>query len=110
MVRKGVRPNLEDFMDLMDYMVKLLGIDHVAFGLDLTPNWDYDRADYERWASLYPTLTAASFEERMVEGLDNIASVKNIARGMVARGYSDDDILKVLGGNFLALFRKVWNP
>lgn len=110
MVKKGVRPNMENFMDMIDYMVKLVGIDHVAFGMDLNPNWDYDRADYEKWASLYPTLAPASFEQRLVEGLDSIENVKNIARGMVARGYSDDDIMKVLGGNSLALFRKIWNP
>lgn len=110
MVKKGVRPTLEDFMDLIDYVVKLIGIDHVAFGLDLTPNWDYDRADFERWAKMYPSLAPASFEERLVEGLDHISKVKNVARGLVARGYSDEDIVKILGGNLLAIYEKVWNP
>jgi membrane dipeptidase len=110
MVKKGVRPTLEDFMDLIDYVVKLIGIDHVAFGLDLTPNWDYDRADFERWVKMYPSLAPASFEERLVEGLDHVSKVKNVARGLVARGYSDEDILKILGGNLLAIYKKVWNP
>lgn len=110
MVKKGVRPTLEDFMDLIDYVVKLVGVNHVAFGLDLTPNWDYDRADFEKWASMYPSLAPSKFEERLVEGLDHISKVKNIARGLVARDYSDGDILKILGGNSLKLYRKVWNP
>ena len=46
-VKKGVRPTLENFMDMIDYDVKLVGIDHVAFGLDLTPNWEHDREDFE---------------------------------------------------------------
>lgn len=108
MVKKGVRPTLEDFLDFIDYVVKLVGPEHVGFGLDLTPNWDYNRADFEKWASLYPNLAPPNFEERLVEGIDHISKIKNISRGLVARGYSDEDILKILGGNFLELFRKTW--
>jgi membrane dipeptidase len=108
MVRKGVRPNLEDFLDLTEYIVKLIGVDHVGIGLDLTPHWDWDPDDYHRWIKQYPGLAPENIEDRNVEGLDHVSKVKNMARGLVARGYSDDDVLKVLGGNFLNLFRKVW--
>ena len=107
-VKKGVRPTLEDFLDFIDYVVKLVGPEHVGFGLDLTPNWDYNPADYEKWAKLYPNLAAESFEERLVEGLNHASKIKNISRGLVARNYRDEDILRILGGNFLELFRKTW--
>jgi len=110
MVKQGVRPNLEDFMDFVDYVVKLVGVNHVAFGLDLNPGWEYDRSDYDKWTKLYPSLAPSSFEERIVEGLEKVEDVKNVARGLVARGYSDEDISKILGGNSLELFRKVWKP
>lgn len=110
MVKKGVRPNVENFMDFVDYVVKLVGVDHVAFGLDLNPGWEYDSSGYYKWAKLYPSLAPESFEERIVEGLEKVEDVKNIARGLVARGYSDEDMMKILGGNLLALFQKVWQP
>jgi membrane dipeptidase len=109
-VKKGLRPTLEDFIDLVDYAVKLVGVDHVAFGLDLTPDWEHDRIDYEEWIRRYPTLAPRKFEERLADGLEHISKVRNISRALVGRGYSDEDVVKILGGNLLALFRKVWNP
>ncbi len=97
-------------MDFIDYVVKLVGVNHVAFGLVLNPGWEHDRSDYERWTKLYPSLAPSSFEERIVEGPEKVEDVKNVARGLVARGYSDEDMLKILGGNSLELFRKVWKP
>lgn len=108
MVKEGVRPDIEDFLDHMEYVIKLIGIDHVGFGLDLTPHWDWDPDDYHRWVKKYPGLAPANIEDRVVKDLHHVSKIKNIARGLVARGYPDDEILKVLGGNFLDLFRRVW--
>ncbi len=73
----------------------------MSFGLDFSPLWDWDPDSYETWARLYPTLAPASLEERMVEDLERVPDMKNISRGLVARGYADEDIMKLLGGNLL---------
>ena len=44
---------------------------------------------------------------RYVDGLESPADGKNIIRGLVARGYSDEDVRRIAGGNALALFRRV---
>jgi membrane dipeptidase len=33
-----------------------------------------------------------------------------ITETLVDRGYSDDDVLKILGGNFLRVFEQAWRP
>ena len=35
------------------------------------------------------------------------AEIPNVTRGLVELGYSDQDILNILGGNFLRVFRQV---
>jgi membrane dipeptidase len=92
----------------MEYVIKVIGIDHVGFGLDLSPHWDWEPEGYYSWVKQYPDLAPENIEDRMVEGVHHVSKVNNVARGLVARDYSDDDILKILGGNFLSLFRKVW--
>ncbi len=42
-------------------------------------------------------------------GLENVGNMVNITEELVKRGYEDADIKKILGGNFLRVFRKVTN-
>lgn len=109
-VKKGVRPTFEDFLDMIDYMVKLVGSDHVSLGLDMTPFWP--KEEYEYWAQLYPELRAkGGFFERCIftnkEGIDDVSQMPEITKGLVTRGYSDRDIEKILGLNFLRIFREI---
>ena len=41
------------------------------------------------------------------EGWDDISQLPQITEGLVARGYSDQDIEKILGLNFLRVFKEV---
>jgi membrane dipeptidase len=41
------------------------------------------------------------------KGLEDVTEVSNITKGLVTRGYSDNDIMKILGENFLRVFKKI---
>ena len=78
--------SIESLLDHYDYMVKLLGMDHVAIGTD---------------SSIGVTSSGS------ISGLESPAEGKNIIRGLITRGYSDADIVKIAGGNALAFFRRI---
>ncbi len=82
----GSELSIERLLDHYDYMVKLLGIDHVAIGTDSSIG-----------------VRSSGF----ISGLESPAEGKNIIRGLITRGYSDADIIKITGGNALAFFRRV---
>ena len=42
-----------------------------------------------------------------LNGLESPADGKNIIRGLIARGYSDEDVRKIAGGNALTFFRRI---
>ena len=111
----GRRPRLADLLDMIDYAVDLIGADHVGVGTDHGEGV-YTRAEWERkWGrtGLYPEVTGAlgdwyGFDARYVEGLHSAALFPNLTDGLLGRGYADADVLKIVGGNFLRLFRDTW--
>ncbi|MEA2526897.1 MAG: rane dipeptidase [Thermomicrobiales bacterium] len=111
----GRRPLLADLLDMIEYAVDLIGVDHVGVGTDHGEDV-YIQADWERkWGpnGLYPNVTGGlgdwyGFNARYVDGLHSAALFPNLTEGLLQRGYADDDVLKIVGGNFLRLFRETW--
>jgi membrane dipeptidase len=102
----GRRPTMEDFLDQVDYVVQLIGIDHVGIGTDKFEGRT-ELEFYTEFKSRYPKLMVA-FEHRHVEGFSTISNWPSITEGLINRGYSDEDCGKILGGNFFSLFKKIW--
>ncbi len=102
-VRKGGVPTVEDLLDHVDYLVRVMGPRHVGLGLDFaTENEDdYEYFGYKPEFYPRPPWTYPS-------GIDGFAAIPNVTRGLVTRGYGDEDIRGILGGNFLRVFRAVW--
>jgi membrane dipeptidase len=83
-IAKLGRLPLSRLLDHFDRAVKVAGVDHVGLGSD------FDGAD-----------------DQFPEGMEDISKVPNLVRGLMERGYSDEDILKILGGNTLRVMREV---
>ena len=80
---------LDDLIDHVDHIRSLVGIEYVALGGDYFP-----KAEEDDW--------------RWVTEIEDISLIPNVTRGLVGRGYSDEEIEKVLGANLLRLYGKVW--
>lgn len=111
-VQKKDVPTIEDYLDHIDHIVKLVGPDFVGIGVDYphhysTPEWGQYM---EKAYSTAYTISKAQIALRgmTAKDLDSVELYPNITRGLVARGYSDADIEKILGGNFMRIFKAVW--
>jgi membrane dipeptidase len=74
--------DLDDVLDHFDHVVELVGIDHVGIG-----------SDYDGVGDSLPT------------GLKDVSAYPNLVEGLLQRGYSEEDIRKILGENLL----RVWS-
>ena len=75
---------LARLLDHFEHAVKIAGIDHIGLGSD------FDGAD-----DMFP------------QDMEDISKIPNLVRGLMERGFSDADILKILGGNTLRVMRAV---
>src|ERR1700753_3898522 len=77
------RPPFSVLIDHIDHIAKVAGIDHVGLGSD------------------FDGIPSSP------EGMDSAADLPKITEALMARGYSADDMRKILGGIFLRLFARV---
>jgi membrane dipeptidase len=97
-------------MDHFLYCLDLVGIDHVGFGPD-TLYGDHVglHTTFASLLSAAGATTATHERVEYVDGLENpTESFHNIAAWLVHNGFSDEDIVKVLGGNILRVLGEAW--
>lgn len=101
-------PDIDFFVQNFEYMVDLVGIDHVAFGPDVL--YGDHRGLLELLGQRYEvTIPEPARGRTHVEGLENPTEAwHNIVRWLVRAGYSDTDIEKVLGENVLRVLEEIW--
>ena len=79
----GENVTVMNMVDHIDHIVKLVGPDHVGLGSDFD--------------GIGPPP----------KGIETVDQTPNVTRELVKRGYSDEDIMKILGGNHMRVFKQV---
>lgn len=76
--------SLTQVLDHFDHVINLVGIDHVGIG-----------SDFDGVSGILP------------ETLKDVASYPNLISGLLARGYTEQDIIKLLSGNLMRVWQQV---
>ena len=113
MSKTNMTHDIDSVMEHFQYVVDLVGIDHVGFGVD-TLYGDHVGVHHAFAASL--SIAASSKagvpeyqEVPYVKYLENPTEASwNIPRWLIKHGYSDEDIAKVIGGNAIRVLSEVW--
>lgn len=96
---------ISKMIDHIDYVKTRIGIDHLGIGLAIFEN--HPLSFYDRFASL-PKDVYGTPPWRWPSGIATVAEFTNITSALVDRGYTDAEILKVLGGNMLRVCAAAW--
>lgn len=80
---------IEDALDHFDHVVKIAGIEHVGLGSDTDLDGRGPQAD--------------------IAGLNHANRVYQLTEGLIRRGYTDEQIGLILGGNFQRALQQIWS-
>lgn len=116
---KGSEPvTIEDFLDHYDYILKLVGVEHAAIGTDFDLDTDDGRISLDERKKMFADTSGERFKKyRMhsnqdfivgVEGLNHPKRIYDIVEGFIRRGYSNEMIEAILGGNFIRAASSTW--
>ena len=78
------RNELSILLEHVDHMVRVMGEDSVGLGMDFD-----------------------GMEDCRVTDLEEVSQLPNITRALVDRGYSEETIRKILGGNYMRVLAAV---
>lgn len=107
-VRSREPTDVTHIVDHIDHVRKLVGIEHVGVGSDIDMH-GYDDMPPAMNAALRASYKSSmAFRERMdTDGFDHPRRMFDLVEALVARGYADEEIEAVLGGNFYRLLAAV---
>lgn len=103
----GPDGSLDQVLDHVDHAVRRVGIRHVGIGLAIFEN--HPLAFYDRFKDL-PREIYGNPPWSWPPGIATISEFPHIADALVARGYDDEQVAAILGGNHLRVLAQAWGP
>jgi microsomal dipeptidase-like Zn-dependent dipeptidase len=111
-LKNGSDCTLEEFCQMIGETADMIGIDRIGIGSDLCLNWDYTVLEWMRsgrWTTSVDHGEGSAEKPSWPEQPSWFVGSKDlhtIAKGLANQGFSDDDIAKVMGENWLSFFEK----
>jgi len=99
--------SLAQYLDQFDYLKTLVGVDHIG----IAPDFMTGRADVDQMGllrDLWPADVYSNWPWNWVKDFETIVELPNVTQGLLDRGWSNADVRKVLGENWLRVYGKVW--
>ncbi len=88
------KPTLNGYVDHIQYMVEMVGADHVGIGLDFNQVTGPRSHKDERFSTS---------EVRVIQGFEKLENVVDVTTELLRRGFSEGTVAQLMGGNYLRI-------
>jgi len=99
-------PTILHALDHVDYIATLIGTDHIGMGPDYTDFCQDMIIQARRRTGTNLPINVSNIP--YADGVEDVTKLFNFTKGLVSRGYADEEIRGILGENFLRFFRSVY--
>ena len=107
----GYESSLQDYVDAIDDLVERVGIDHVGIGTDFCQDQPHSFFEWlfaQQGTKYRPMPFTIPDPHVHPADFETPDALPGLASELLRRGYGDEDVSNVLGGNWMRLFRQVW--
>lgn len=113
MLRNGVRTTESEFVDMIAWTAEKFGVDHVALGTDFYTGYGIDMVKWwrmGRWARVNPVpIDENAPVVEWPTWFQSPAAFPDLAQAMLDKGFTDHEVQKIFGGNWMNLFRTIFD-
>jgi membrane dipeptidase len=110
------QPTLDQFIDDIAYKADLVGIDHVGLGIDYYLGQHPVEDDSTAMARYRQLVDAGLWRPseyppppyKFPAGIETPRTLPRLTKRLVSRGFAEEDIRKILGLNWVRVYREVW--
>ncbi len=104
------QPPLDEMLRHAEHMASVGGVECVGIGPDLLENWQEGifKAVTEGAPKCH-SVPVKKMSYQYPTGMTSLADLPNITRGLLARGFKEAEVEKILGANFIRVFDQVWS-
>jgi membrane dipeptidase len=108
-VTKEEPTTIDHYLDHFDHVRDLIGVEHLGIGSDIDL-YGYDDMPAEQYDALKANYKGSyAFRDKI--DIDEISHPKrmfDVTDGLIGRGYTDEHIRGILGGNFQRVLGEIW--
>ena len=108
---RGLPVGIDDLMPHVEHVANLVGVDHIALGTD-NDEFPLVRNIHRAWSPIPGSLEGLEIGvpkgNMIIDDLHSYDTYYLFVDALVRRGFNDDEIKKIMGGNMLRVYRQVF--
>ncbi|MFB9133667.1 dipeptidase [Vibrio sp. AK197] len=107
-LKNGIHSSIEDYVEAIEYIYNLVGEDQIGIGTDFTQGQDQAFFEWLTHDKGYARRLTRFGEIINPEGIRTLGEFPNLTDALLRRGFSERQVCKIMGGNWVRVLADVW--
>ncbi|MFG6159369.1 dipeptidase [Halomonas sp. 1390] len=107
-LRAGVDATVDDYVEAIEYVMNIVGEDAIGIGTDFTQGHDQNFFEWLTHDKGYARRLTRFGKIINPEGIRTIGEFPNLTEALSRRGFSESQVRKIMGENWVRVLRDVW--
>ena len=107
-LKAGINATIDDYVEAIQYIYNIVGEDAIGIGTDFTQGHGYDFFEYLTHDKGYARRLTRFGEIINPLGMRTVGDFPNLTEALLKHGFSERQVVKIMGENWVNLLAEVW--